>query len=192
MENKRFVMDIVGQTPLVMNSNSALLEGPKKKPEGVRDHAEWEREHFLDKTYRTASGALCIPERAIKKMLVNGCKFCGQKPKGTSFKSFGPLLEAALIVEGEGVLDTPIDRVVPWTAIVGLDPSKGPKGPRGPRTRPLIPLPWATSVTVRVFDALLTRQMLQIIAEAAGWKCGILDGRAVDMGRCDITVKEAA
>ena len=185
MDGQRFTLRFAGRTPLVMNSNSGLLEGGVDKG---RDKAQWERDHFLDLVYKSPSGQLCIPARAIKKMLIVACRFVADKPKGTSFKSFGPLVEAALIIEDDALLDTPIENVIPWTVVVNLDPSKGPKGPRGARTRPLIPVPWAAQTMAIAFDALLTKDVLQKIAVAAGWKCGLLDARAIDMGRCDIEV----
>ena len=188
MESKRYGLEFQGRTPLVMNSNSALLTGGIDKG---RDKAAYEREHYLDAVYRNAGGQLIIPARALKKALINACRFIADKPRGTSFKSFGPLVEAALVIEDDALLDRAETDVVPWTIVVNLDPSKGPKGPRGPRTRPMIPPPWTAMTTARAFDALLTLDIMQKVADAAGWKVGLLDARAIDMGRCDITVKAA-
>ncbi len=187
MESHRFGLHFEGRTPLVMNSNSHLIEGVDKG----RDKAGYEREHFLDLTYRSPKGELYIPARAVKKALIIACRFIADKPRGTSFKSFGPLVEAALIVEEDAALNVSSEKVVPWTVVVNLEPSKGPRGPRGPRTRPLIPIPWEAATTVRTFDGLLTKEIVQRIADAAGWKCGLLDGRSIDMGRCDISVTTA-
>lgn len=188
MDGRRFLLDFDGRTPLVMNSNSGLLDGGIDKG---RDKAQWEREHYLDSIYKNAGGQLFIPSRAVKKALILSCRFIADKPRGTSFKSFGPLIEAAMIVEDDAILNVSVEKVVPWTVVVNLDPSKGPKGPRGARTRPLIPLPWKAATTIRAFDALITQEILSKITEAAGWKVGFLDARAIDMGRCDITVKAA-
>lgn len=183
---RHFLLHAQGFSNLVMNNNVALMDGPG---EVVRDKAAYEREHFMDKTYRTPEGKLYIPARAIKKALTVACKFLPDKPKGTSFKSFAPFIEATVIVPEDAMLDVVPDKVIPWSTVVNLDPSKGPKGPRGPRCRPLIPLPWSAETTLTVTDDILTLEILQKIGEAAGKKCGFLDGRAIDMGRAIVTIK---
>src|SRR5678815_4680924 len=144
MKERSFTLKIRGITPLVMNSNAALLDGGIDKG---RDKAKYEREHFQDLCYRNAEGALYIPARAIKKSLTVACKFVTDKPKGIGVKSFGPIIEGAVLVDSDAVLDVPIEAVQPWTVVVNLDPSKGPKGPRGPRTRPLIPIAWSAETS---------------------------------------------
>jgi len=171
---------------LVMHSNAGLLT-PGARP---ADPATYEMEHYRDKLYRSGDGGLVIPARAIKKCLINGCKFITDKPKGLGFKSYGPLVEAVLLVNDDALLSTTLDEVVPWTAVVNLDPSKGPKGPRGPRTRPLCRIPWTAVVSVTVMDGAIPLDVLAQIARKAGTRCGLLDGRAIDMGRCHITVRE--
>jgi hypothetical protein len=183
---RRFKMDIEGLTPLVMHSNAALM-GPKE--DKGRDPLQWERDHLLDMTYRDAAGRLVIPQRAIRKALINACRFVTDKPKGSSFKSFAPLVEAALFVEEDAVLDVSADKVLEYVAIVNLDPSKGPRGPRGPRCRPLIPLPWNAATSVTLIDDAMTGDHLSKVADAAGRLVGLLDARSIGMGRCSITVK---
>src|SRR5262245_59242877 len=117
MERNRFKLTFVGQTPLVMNNNTGLLTGVDKG----HDKAKWELDHFMDSTYRTADGVFFIPSRAIKKALTVACKFVPEKPKGAGFKSFSPLVEAALVVEDDAVLDVEVAKVIPWTVIVNLD-----------------------------------------------------------------------
>lgn len=183
MNSTRYSVDARSGTALVMNNNAGI--GGKKGP----DPAKWELEHYMDKVYRTPTGRLCIPGAALRKAFVVACKFLDAKPKGAGFKSFGPLVEAALVMEDDAILNVEDQHVVPWTVIVNLDPSKGPRGPRGPRTRPMIPPPWQASTTMRVFDPRLTLEILEQIADKAGWMCGLLDARAMMMGRCDIEVK---
>jgi hypothetical protein len=189
MNTRSFSVEIRGITPLVMNSNAALLDGGVDKG---RDKAAYEREHFRDLCYRQPDGSLYIPARALKKSMMLACKFITDKPKGVGVKSFGPIIEGALLVDADALLSVSIDQVQPWTAVVNLDPSKGPKGPRGPRTRPLIPVPWTAATTLTVMDDLLSADVLGRIAEAAGKRCGLLDARSIDYGRCFIAVKEAA
>lgn len=188
MKTRSFVLKIQGITPLVMNSNAALLDGGTDKG---RDKAAYEREHFRDLCYQQTDGALYIPARAIKKSSMVACKFITDKPKGVGVKSFGPIIEGALLVDADAALSVSIDAVQPWTAVVNLDPSKGPKGPRGARTRPLIPVPWSAQTNLTVMDDLLTADVLGRIFEAAGKRCGLLDARTIDYGRCHMTVKEA-
>ena len=173
-----------GVSPMIMNSNAALLEGEDKG----RDPAKWEREHFLEKCYRDEAGSLVIPARAVKKSFVEACRFVVRKPKGVSFRSYGPLIEAAMVIPTDALLDVPIERVQPLTLVVNLDPSKGNKGPRGPRTRPMIPLPWTATAELIVFDQILTEDVLQEIAERAGKQVGLLDGRRIDFGRALISL----
>jgi hypothetical protein len=188
MKARSFQWKATGITPLVMNSNAALLDGHLDKG---RDKAAYEREHFRELCYLTPANELYIPARAIKKSALLACKFITEKPKGVGVKSFGPILEGALLVDADAMLSVPLAHVQPWSAIVNLDPSKGPKGPRGPRTRPRVPLPWTAETTITVLDDLLSLPVLATIFEAAGKRCGLLDARTIDYGRCQITIKEA-
>ena len=187
MEDVRYRMNLVGISALVMNSNSALLNGGEDKG---RDPVQYERDHFREKGYTDADGQLVIPARAIKKTLVNACKFYPKKPKGTNFKSFGPFIEAATIVPEDAGLGVTADALKPLTLVVNLDPSKGPKGGRGPRTRPMLPAGWKATAELIVFDPILTIDHLQEICDRAGKQVGVLDGRAVDFGRCEITLQK--
>jgi hypothetical protein len=183
MTEVRYAVKLEGLSPLVMNSNTGI--GQDKG----RDPSQWEREHFRERCYTDASGQqLVIPSRAVKKCLMVACKFMLRKPKGVSFKSYAPFIEAATIVPHDAVLSVPLDKVVPFTVVVNLDPSKGTKGPRGPRTRPLVPLPWSATTDLIVFDPILTEDVLSEIAERAGKQVGLLDGRSIDFGRCLITL----
>lgn len=182
---QRYRMTFTGITPLLMHSNAGLL-GPQE--DKGRDKLQWEKDHMADLLYRNASGDLVIPARAIKAMLISACRFVTDKPKGTMFKSFGPLIEGAVFIEEDATLDVSPDKVVPYVAVVNLDPSKGPRGPRGPRCRPMVPLPWRGETAITVLDAALKEDALGKIAEAGGKFCGLLDGRRVDFGRSDITV----
>jgi hypothetical protein len=187
MRERSFRVSIKGITPLVMNSNAALIDGGLDKG---RDKAAFEREHFRDLCYQTSAGALYIPARALKKALINATKFTTKKPKGVGFKSYGPLIEAAVLIDADAELSTKLGDVQAWTAVVNLDPSKGPKGPRGARTRPMLPLPWSAETSLMAMDDLLSGDVLSEIAELAGKRCGLLDARSIDYGRCFITVKE--
>jgi hypothetical protein len=186
---RAFTLKLKGITPLVMNSNAALLDGGVDKG---RDKAAYEREHFRDLCYRQPDGALFIPARAIKKASMMACKFITDKPKGVGVKSFGPIIEGALLVDADAVLSASIEQVQAWTAVVNLDPSKGPKGPRGARTRPLIPVPWTAETSLTVMDDLLNADVLGRIFEAAGKRCGLLDARSIDYGRCHMTITAVA
>lgn len=187
MQDVRYRLALRGFSTLVMNSNAALARGGEDKG---RDPAAYEREHFREKCYTNETGELVIPARAIKKALVEACKFLPEKPKGVSFKSYGPFIQSATLVVADAELDVPLSKVVPLTLVVNLDPSKGNKGPRGPRTRPAIPPPWAAETELVVLDPILKLDVLQRIAERAGKQVGLLDGRAIDFGRCEIEVVE--
>jgi|ERR1017187_322402 hypothetical protein len=188
METITYTVKIEGFSPLVMNSNAFLLL-PRGEQDKGRDPAEYEREHFLDKCYRSPdSKGLVIPARCIKKAFVEACKFLPEKPKGVSFKSFAPFIQSAAIFTEDALLDVPIEKVIPLTLVVNLDPSKGSKGPRGPRTRPAIQPPWNAETTIKVFDPILKKDVLQRIADRAGTQVGLLDGRSIDFGRCVITI----
>jgi len=184
IQEVRYALTLEGVSPLVMNNNTGLLDGVDKG----RDPAAWEREHFRERCYLDAGGQLVIPARAVKKALVQACRFMVRKPKGVSFKSFGPFIEAAAIVPHDALLDASLADVVAFTIVVNLDPSKGSKGPRGPRTRPMVPLPWTAAAELIVFDQILSEDVLQEIAERAGKQVGLLDGRAIDFGRCLVTL----
>lgn len=187
MEDVRYTLTFEGISALVMNSNQSLLI-PGGEDKG-RDPAKYELEHFREKAYTNDDGELVIPARAIKKMAIDACKFYPKKPKGTNFKSFGPFIQAATIVPTDAALGVQASALRPLTLIVGLDPSKGSKGPRGPRTRPMLPPVWKATAELIVFDPILTKDHLAEIFERAGKQVGVLDGRAVDFGRCLISLK---
>lgn len=189
MEDVRYTLTLQGVSALVMNSNMALLSGGEDKG---RDPAAYELEHYKDKAYADPSGQLVIPARCIKKAFVEACKFLPEKPKGVNFKSFGPFIQTATLFPSDAILGARIDDLRPLTLVVNLDPSKGNKGPRGPRTRPMIPPPWTATAEMIVFDPILKADVLGRIAERAGKQVGVLDGRAIDFGRCLITLKQVA
>jgi hypothetical protein len=188
MTESRYVLELEGISALVMNSNAALLTGGEDKG---RDPAAYEREHFRDKAYTDKDGGLVIPARAMKKALIEACKFLPEKPKGVAFKSFGPFIQSATIIPGDIVLEAKLADLKPMTLVVNLDPSKGNKGPRGPRTRPMLPVPWSGTGEIIVFDPILKLDVLKRIADRAGTQVGLLDGRSIDFGRCLITVRAA-
>lgn len=190
MRERSFEMKLVGITPLVMNSNATLIGGSGK--DDTRDKYAWEVEHFRESAYQNSDGSLYIPARSVKKALILSAKFTTKKPKGVSFKSYGPLIEAALLVDSDAALSATVNDLKPWTAVVNLDPSKGPKGPRGPRCRPMLPVPWKAETTLTVMDDLLSGEVLAELAELAGKRCGLCDARSIDYGRCMVTVKEVA
>jgi len=182
IQEVKYAIKLEGVSPLVMNNNSGIGE------DKGRDPGAYEMEHFRERCYTDAAGALLIPARAIKKALVNACKFMVKKPRGVAFKSYGPFIEAATIVAHDAVLNVTMDKVIAFTTVVNLDPSKGPKGPRGPRTRPMLPLPWLATTELLVFDAILSEEVLAEIAERAGKQVGFLDGRSIDFGRALVSI----
>lgn len=189
MEDTRYTVTCEGVSALVMNSNAALLVGEDKG----RDPAAYEREHFREKAYVADDGkTLVIPARALKKSLIEACKFLPEKPKGVSFRSFGPFIQAATLVPEDLKLRAMVDDLRPLTLVVNLDPSKGNKGPRGPRTRPMLSPGWVATGELIVFDPILKEDVLGRIADRAGKQVGLLDGRAIDFGRCFISLKRVA
>lgn len=186
---RRFHLGITGLTALIMHSNAGLL-GPKE--DKGRDKLQWERDHMMDRTYRDAQDRLIIPANAIRKMAISACRFVTDKPKGAGFKSFAPLIEAALFVEDDAVLDVSADKVIEHIAIVNLDPSKGPRGPRGPRCRPMVPMPWRAETHVTLIDDAIAADHLAKILDYAGRLCGLLDARTIGYGRCELVVKAAS
>lgn len=186
MEDTQYVLTFESVSALIMNSNAALLSGGEDKG---RDPAAYEREHFRDKAYTDGNGGLVIPARCVKKGLMEACKFLPEKPKGVAFKSYGPFIQSATLVPLDARLSGTVDDLKPFALVVNLDPSKGNKGPRGVRTRPMLPTPWTATCDLIVFDQILKQDVLERIAERAGKQVGFLDGRAIDFGRCLVSVK---
>lgn len=185
MSDARYAIRIEGVSALVMHSNTALLDGEDKG----RDPAAYEREHYRAKAYVDANDHLIIPARALKKAFFEACKFLPEKPKGVAFKSYGPFIQSATLFPVDAMINATIEDLVPLPLVVNLDPSKGNKGPRGPRTRPMLPVPWTADAEMIVFDPILKADVLERIAERAGKQVGLLDGRAIDFGRCLISLK---
>jgi hypothetical protein len=94
MTDERYRLTFQGVSALVMNSNAALIEGENKG----RDPAAYELKNFRNKAYTDGNGGLVIPARAVKKSLINACRFLPDKPKGVAFKSYGPLVEVVMII----------------------------------------------------------------------------------------------
>jgi hypothetical protein len=185
---ERYRVDIKGLTPLVMHNPSEILNPPEKG----RDKAKWERDHWKERMYIHPDGALYLPGRSLFKAAISACRFIADKPKGTTFKSWGPMVEAVLLVTGDiEPLNVKVSDAIPWESVVNLDPSKGPKGPKGCRVRPMFRA-WDGSVEVVVVDPILDESTLGMILDRAGRFGGLGDGRAVGMGRCAITVKKIA
>lgn len=183
---RRFHLTMSGLTAIVMHNNAGLLAPPEDKG---RDKLQWERDHMRDMAYFNDDGALIVPSRAIRKCLINGCRFVTDKPKGASFKTFGPLLEATLFVESDAPLSVSADKLVQYVVVVNLDPGKGERGPRGPRCRPMVPMPWSGEATIALIDAAVTDEHLAKIADVSGRLVGLLDGRKIGFGRCEMTVR---
>lgn len=186
MDTRRFRLTMTGATPMLHNNPQTI--GVDKG----RDKLAWEREHMGDSLYRAQDGALIVPGPAIRKAAIDACKFITEKPKARAFKSYGPLVSAALLVEEDARLDVDVSKVAPYVAIVNLDPGKGPRGPRGPRCRPLLPLPWRAETTLLVVDDAITDAALASIYEAAGRLVGVLDGRGIGFGRFAAQVTKIA
>jgi hypothetical protein len=185
-EMRRFTLTINGLTAMIMHNNAGLLAPPEDKG---RDKLAWEREHMREMAYLNTAGELIVPSRAIRKCLISGCRFVTDKPKGAGFKSFGPLIEATLFVEADAVLFVSADKLIEYIAVVNLDPSKGDRGPRGPRCRPMVPMPWAAETTIALIDDAVTDAHLEKIADMAGRLCGLLDGRKIGFGRCEMSIE---
>ena len=188
MKSEIFTMTIEGFSGLIFNSNVELLafepvdKGPNKDL--------YEREHYRERAYATDTGALYIPAIAVRETMIEACRFYPKKPKGTLFKSFGPLVGAALVFADHAMLiGKTLDDLYPYRSVVNLIPSRGKRGPRGARTRPMLPPPWRSVVDFVVVDPVLEQTVLAEIAERAGKQCGFLDGRSQGFGRAIVTVK---
>ena len=190
MKSEIFTMTIEGFSALVFNSNIELLAlTPVDKG---TDKDKYEREHYREKAYATDTGDLYIPAAALQEAMIEACRFYPEKPKRTLFKSYGPLVGAALVFADHAMLiGKKIDDLRPFRAVVNLIPSRGRRGPRGARTRPMIPVPWSAVVNFVVVDPVLEEKVLGEIAERAGKQVGFLDGRSKGFGRAVITVKKS-
>jgi hypothetical protein len=56
----------------------------------------------------------------------------------------------------------------------------------------MIPPGWKATAEIIVYDPILKQDVLERIAERAGKQVGVLDGRAIDFGRCLITLTKIA
>jgi hypothetical protein len=181
---REFRIDLEGLTPLVMHSAASMFE---PKPDGLRDHLQWEREHLRLFAYINPAGQLYIPAVALTRMAIQGCGFVTRKPKGTR-KGWASLLEATLQVLDDAVINVSADKLVEYIAIVSLNPSLGKKSSKGPKCRPLVPLPWRASTTAALLDEAIRGDDLAHIFDVAGRLVGVLDGRSLGKGRSAITV----
>lgn len=188
-EPTRYTLTVSGLTPIMFNRFQSSEEEAEKK--SVRDKLQFERDHIAKRLYLTNDGEVYVPSAALKKCLLMGCRFVVEKPKG-SFKSFGPLLEGALFIEDDLILNVDRKRMIIDERMVNLDPSKGARGPKGARARAMFPVPWGGTTTCLVVDDGLSKEMLAVIADRAGRLCGLMDGRKIDMGRCTIEVKNGS
>jgi len=188
-EPRQYTLSLTGLTPIMFNRFPSMEETEEKK--SVRDKLEFEKEHIKNRLYLTNDGEPYIPACAIKKALVMACRFVVEKPKG-SFKSYGPLLKGALFIEDDVTLNVDRKHMIVDIRPVSLNPSLGRRGGTGERARPLFPVPWGGKTTCLVVDDGISPDILTIIADRAGRLCGIMEGREIDMGRCQITVKNGS
>jgi hypothetical protein len=184
-EPVRYTLSVTGLTPIMFNRFPTAEEEADKK--STRDKVQFEREHIKNRLYLTADGEPYVPASAVKKMLIRACAFVVEKPKG-SFKSYGPLIDGALFVEDDLVLNVEMKNMIVDERPVSLNAGRGKGGGSGMRARPLFPVPWGGSTTCLVVDDGISKDMLALIAGRAGRLCGLMDGRKIDMGRCDIKV----
>lgn len=185
----RYTLTVSGLTPLMFNKFQTSVEEAEKK--GERDKLKYERDHITNRLYLTNDGEVYIPSAALKRCFMSGCRFVVEKPKG-SFKSFGPLVDGALFIEDDLILNVDRKQMIIDERMVNLDPSKGQRGPKGVRARPLFPVPWGGKTTCLVVDDGLSKDMLALIADRAGRLCGLMEGRKIDMGRCEIKVSNGS
>jgi len=182
---KQYTISIQGLTPIMFNKFPSTEEEAEKK--SVRDKLEFEVEHIKNRLYLTNDGEPYIPACALKKALVMACRFVVEKPKG-SFKSYVPLVDGALFIEDDVILNVERKHMIVDIRPVSLNAGRGKGGGTGNRARPLFAVPWGGKTTCLVVDDGITKEMLAVIADRAGRLCGLMEGRKIDMGRCQMVV----
>lgn len=182
MKEREFQLSINGLTPLVFNNPDSMII--KKKHESLRDKDQEEQEHWRDKLYGDGNGAVWMPSKWVHKILIKGCSFVYSKPPGR-LKSFYPLIQACVVVQGNAAVEYEPKNLFPWGTIVKMK-----SGSSVMRYRPCISLPWSAGVKLSVFEDSLSVTALQEIAEKAGRFCGFGDARTIGYGRANIDVTE--
>lgn len=186
---KQYTLALEGLTPIMFNRFPQGDEEAEKK--SVRDKLQFEVDNIAKRLYLTNDGEVYIPACALKKALVMACRFVVEKPKG-SFKSYGPLIDGALFIEDDVILNVDRKHMIVDIRPVSLNAGRGKGGGTGNRARPLFPVPWGGKTTCLVVDDGISKEMLAVIADRAGRLCGVMEGRKIDMGRCAITVKNGS
>lgn len=181
----RYTLSVTGLTPIMFNKFPSEIEEAEKK--AVRDKLQFERDHIENRLYLTNDGEVFVPSCALKKSLTMACRFVVEKPKG-SFKSYGPLIDGALFIEDDLTLNVERKSMITDVRPVSLNAGRGKGGGTGYRARPLFAVPWGGKTTCIVVDDGITKEMLSVIADRAGRLCGLMEGRKIDMGRCEIRV----
>ena len=181
MKEQKFGVDICGLSPLSQHNPDIMLKIAADRP---RDHFKWEKEHWLDMTYRDGNGGFVIPRHAIRGVLREAVRFTNLKPP-RGMGSLKTLIESCMVVESDAKIeDADEKRVLQWVEWVVVR-NMG-KAARIQRCRPLFPLPWKAYTTIMVFDDFLTLAVMQELADSAGHKCGLMEARKLGYGRCEI------
>lgn len=165
-----FDVTIQGRTPLLQNRlpDSLNLTKAEKAGLGKVDHTEADRNNWREKLYVDDDGMIYIPSTSIKKCLIDGAKYWGEKYKG---KSYATLVLQSLSVVTDLNLgihrdETDKNKLDPFRCIVNLTPT-GMKASKGPRTRPRISQ-WGGVFRVVVCDSRLSVESLKVIIGSAG------------------------
>ena len=182
MKEREFQLNINGLTPLVFNNPDSMMIS--KETDKGRDVAEWEQEHWMEKTYGDGNGILWMPSKWIKKALLRGCAFVYLKPPGRS-KSFAPIIQACVMVQSNATLEYEKKQLFCWKTVCKMK-----TGASVIRYRPCLALPWSAGVKLSVFEDSLKLAALAEIAEKAGRFCGFGDARGIGYGRAKIDVTE--
>ena len=169
-----------GLTPICFNRR---IEQPTKKLSETQ-WDEWEKNHWKERLYVNADGKLIVPFKALRKSYIEATRFSEMKPPGR-MKSWRPMIENCLIVEGDMVIEYDEKKLRGWPDYV--------KRGNGtvPIIRPVIDLPWSGGFHLRAYDDSLTMKVIDHLSEVVGRVTGWMEARKyAGYGRSEITITE--
>lgn len=153
---------------------------PEKPREDRRTPADYEEEMWRGRLNTNKDGEVVIPPMAIKNMLQDAAKFCGQQIPGKGKSTYTKHFESGVLCIGdpEILVRDDADNAIKADSVSGetfFVPSNGVRGDgkRVDKTFPIIQPGWTAEVTVHVLDEIITPSVFEYHLNAAGRFVGL-------------------
>lgn len=173
---RKYLVTIGGEGILFNKVPDMSITKAEAKEQEKLPADEKERLFWREKAYTKGNGDVYIPGENIHQCMKDGCKYWGQKIPGEGNKTFTDVVASAVVCESID-LGVTLDQLIPFGKNVNGNPTKGKKS-MVYRIRPMLPS-WQGQFIMHVFDARLSKNVLETILTYAGTFKGLGDWRPV-------------